>query len=90
MQTQDGRSNSARIQQSVGSTASNNYALQNQTQHNNQAAITQRSSNNYAKQQQSGLAGGGGNYASMTQSNVASAAYSVQSGNANTAIVTQH
>jgi hypothetical protein len=91
IQSQNGLSNTARIQQSVGSVGNKNYALQNQTMNGNQADITQRSSNNYAEQQQSGMgANGGYNYSSITQSNVASAAYTAQSGNNNAVMVTQH
>jgi hypothetical protein len=92
IQSQTGSVNAARIQQSVGAgnAGNNNFARQTQSLNNNQADIIQRSSGNYAEQVQSGLAGGGGNYSSMDQSNVSSAAYSVQSGNNNSAIVVQH
>ena len=92
IQSQTGSVNAARIQQSVGAgnAGNNNFARQTQSMNDNQADIIQRSSNNYAEQVQSGLAGGGGNYSSMNQSNVSSAAYSVQSGNNNSAIVVQH
>lgn len=92
IQSQTGSANAARIEQSVGAgnAGSNNFARQTQSLNGNQADIIQRSSSNYAEQVQSGLAGGGGNYSSMDQSNVASAAYSVQSGNNNSAIVVQH
>lgn len=91
-QTQNGQNNAARISQSVGAgnAGNTNYALQNQTMVGNQADIIQRSSNNYAEQQQSGLAGGGHNYSIMTQSGGPSAALSVQTGNSNSAFVTQH
>lgn len=92
IQAQTGSVNAARIQQSVGAgnAGNNNFARQTQSMQGNQADIIQRSSNNYAEQVQSGLAGGGANYSSMNQSNVSSAAYSVQSGNNNSAIVVQH
>ena len=85
-QSQNGVGNKARIQQSVGSTANDNYAMQTQTGNNNQADITQQSSGNYAEQVQSNS----NNYSSITQSNVRSAAYSIQTGASNTAIITQH
>ena len=90
-QIQTGSANAASIEQSrfAGNAGNNNFALQTQSQNLNQADIKQRSSNNYAEQVQSGLAGGGGNYSSMNQSMVSSAAYSIQSGNNNTAIVVQ-
>ena len=84
-QSQDGFGNKAQIQQSVSSTANDNYAMQTQTGTNNRADILQQSSGNYAEQMQSN----DGNYSSMSQSNVRSAALSVQTGAANTAIITQ-
>ena len=91
VQDQNGAGNTARIQQSVSSTANNNYAEQKQTMSGNQADITQRSSSNYAEQKQSGLGMlGGYNYSGITQSNVASAAYTTQSGNNNAVVITQH
>lgn len=85
----------ARIRQGVNSAASNNYAVQNQTGLTNQADINQRSSNNYARQDQAGTDDGTyfyypNNISVITQSNVASAAHTVQSGYSNTVIVTQH
>jgi hypothetical protein len=92
IQNQSGQLNNARIRQSVGTpTANNNYALQNQTGYGDQADIEQRSSNNFARQDQSGPASNyQNNNSSIVQENVASAAYTVQSGNLNTAIVRQH
>lgn len=90
IQSQNGVDNSARIRQSVSSTANNNYAKQTQTLTGNQADIEQKSSGNYAEQVQSGLAGGGGNYSSIDQSMVKSAAYTTQTGNNNSAYVVQH
>ena len=86
-QSQDGVGNVARIQQGIGGTTNNSYAMQTQTGTNNQADIDQHlTTGSYAEQMQTGTS----NYSSMTQANVRSAAYSVQSGTANTAIINQH
>ncbi len=86
-QSQNGVGNKARIQQGIGGTANDSYAMQTQTGTSNRADIDQHSTTgSYAEQLQSN----NNNYSSMTQSNVRSAAYSVQTGAANTAIVTQH
>jgi hypothetical protein len=85
-QLQDGTGNRARIQQGIGGTTNDSYAMQTQTGNNNRADIDQHSTTgSYAEQMQSN----NNNYSSMTQTNVRSAAYSVQSGAANTAIITQ-
>lgn len=87
IQSQGGSNNTARIQQGIGGTANNSYAMQTQTGTNNQASIDQFLTNNsYAEQVQSN----NNNYSGMTQSNVRSAAYSIQTGANNAAIVTQH
>jgi hypothetical protein len=85
-QSQNGLGNRARIQQGIGGTTNDSYAMQTQNGNNNRADIDQHSTTgSYAEQMQSN----NNNYSSMTQTNVRSAAYSVQTGAANTAIITQ-
>ena len=87
--------NVAQIRQSAyGESASKSYAKQSQNGLNDQADIFQESNGNFAQQDQSGGLGQDSilynNTSSIHQQNVASAAYTRQQGNSNTAIVYQH
>lgn len=93
IQKQTGSENRANIIQSDASAGSKNYAEQNQSGYADQARIEQKGSNSFARQDQSGPNFFGidpNNMSSITQSNVASAAYTNQSGIYNTATVVQH
>ena len=89
----NGGDNKAEILQSVGlPAANNNYALQKQTGYGDQALIEQKSSGNFARQDQAGMGPYEvqNNNSKISQSNVSSAAYTLQTGNMNTATVVQH
>ena len=93
IQNQAGSANKARIVQSVGGQfANNNYALQNQKGMGDQALIDQESAGNFARQDQAGMGPYEvqNNNSKISQSNVSSAAYTLQTGNMNTATVVQH
>jgi hypothetical protein len=93
IQTQDGSYLNAAIDQSAtgAGSISNNYAKQAQTGYSNNATIGQHSSGNYAEQVQGdNTAVYQNNTSAILQSNVASAAYNIQTGFQNTATITQH
>ena len=90
-QFQTGDENRANITQSTTTTGGDNYAEQNQKGYGDQASIEQQGSHSFAKQDQNGsFYADPNNESKITQSNVASAAYTTQSGYINTAVINQH
>lgn len=98
-QTQSGMSNKARSTQSVNYPQANfdyNTSIQTQSGIDNSADISQRGHNGYAEQVQSGGGMGVGNISKIeqgrdgTNSNVSSAAYTMQTGTSNSVSIYQH